>query len=143
MKFEKFKNIITDNTSNYYKINKEHYLSSGQYKIIDQGKDFIGGYTNDKNLVIETKYPVIIFGDHTRIFKYIDFPFAIGADGVKVLHVNQNNAYPKYIYYYLKSVRLPNAGYSRHFKFLKEFELPVPEKLEDQIKVCCCFIILI
>lgn len=29
----------------------------------------------------------IVFGDHTRCFKYVDFPYFMGADCVKVLKV--------------------------------------------------------
>jgi type I restriction enzyme, S subunit len=135
MRFEKFENIITDITSKYFKINKELYLPEGEFKIVDQGKDFIGGFTNDKSLVVNNSNPVIIFGDHTKTLKYIDFPFVIGADGVKVLQVNQQKAFSKYIYYFLKTVSIQDAGYSRHFKFLKEVKIPIPEKLEDQIRI--------
>jgi type I restriction enzyme S subunit len=135
MRIEKFENIITDKTSLYNKVPKESYLGQGDFIIIDQGKEFIGGYTNDKSLITDIAEPVIIFGDHTRILKFIDFPIAIGADGVKVLHINSSKAYPKYIYYYLRSIKILNAGYSRHYKFLKEVNFPIPEKIEDQIRI--------
>jgi type I restriction enzyme S subunit len=135
MKFERFKDIIIDKTSNYRKISRNDYLQEGKYIIIDQGKEFIGGYTNDIDIIVEHSSPIIIFGDHTKILKFIDFPIAIGADGVKVLYINENRAFAKYVYYYLKSLTLPDAGYSRHFKFLKEVEIPVPEKIEDQIGI--------
>ncbi len=135
MKLEKFLNIIEDQTSLYYKIPKENYLKEGGFPVIDQGKNFIAGYTNDKNKIVLTTVPSIIFGDHTRILKYVDFPFTIGADGVKVLQVNLDKAYPRYIYYYLSSIELPDAGYSRHYKYLKDIKIPIPDQLEDQIKI--------
>ena len=65
------------------KIPNKQYLDQGKYPIIDQGQEFIGGYTNDETGVI-SQLPVIVFGDHTRVFKYVDFPFVAGADGVKI-----------------------------------------------------------
>lgn len=129
-----FLSIISDITSHFNKIKKGDYLNYGEYPIIDQGKEFIAGYTNDESLVNKSDRPIIIFGDHTRIFKYVKFPIAIGADGVKVLKVN-SNIYSHYVYYFLKSVKIHDAGYSRHYKFLKDLKIPIPEKLEDQIRI--------
>lgn len=135
MKLESFNAILSDCTSKYKKIKKEDYLSEGQFPIIDQGQKFVGGYTDDGSLITDSEKELIIFGDHTKILKFIDFPIAIGADGVKVLHVNKEKADPRYIYYFLKSIKLTDAGYSRHFKFLKEINIPVPENINDQIKI--------
>jgi type I restriction enzyme S subunit len=135
MKLEPFNAILSDCTSKYNKIKKENYLAEGQFPIIDQGQKFFGGYTDDGGLITDIEKELIIFGDHTKILKFIDFPIAIGADGVKVLHVNKEKADPRYIYYFLKSVKLTDAGYSRHFKFLKEIKIPVPENMDDQIKI--------
>lgn len=129
-----FNAIITDITSKYNKIKQDNYLDDGEFPIIDQGKNFISGYYNE---IIESNnhfLPVVIFGDHTKIFKYVDFPFNIGADGVKVLNVDKQVSYTKYIYYFLKSISLPDAGYSRHFKFLKEIKIPLPS-YADQIRI--------
>ena len=135
MRFEKFSNIIEDNTSNYYKIKKEDYQPLGLFPIIDQGQVFIGGYTDDEKLIIKENLPVIIFGDHTKIFKYVDFPFTIGADGVKVLSLKNQSFNTKFYYYFLKTLRLTNAGYSRHFKYLKVCKLPIPDKVDDQLHI--------
>lgn len=135
MKLEQFKSIISDFTAKYNKIKKEDYLSDGRFPIIDQGQKFIGGYTNDETLVTDIEKEFIIFGDHTKVFKFINYPIAIGADGVKVLHINKEKANPKYIYYFLKSIKLTDAGYSRHFKFLKEIPIPIPNDIKDQIRI--------
>lgn len=129
-----FLSVISDITSQFNKIKKGDYLINGKYPIIDQGKEFIAGYTNEESYITVVEKPVIIFGDHTRVFKYIDFPIAIGADGVKVLDV-KNGINSNYIYYYLRSIKIHDAGYSRHFKFLKDLKIPVPEKLEDQTRI--------
>lgn len=130
-----FSKVLTDITSKFKKIPKKDFLNEGDFPIIDQGDNEIAGYTNNSTQINDLENPVVIFGDHTRIIKYIDFPFTIGADGVKVLSVNADIAYPLYIYYYLKFLKIPNAGYSRHFKFLKEKDILLPKEIDDQKRI--------
>ncbi len=132
-----FSDVLTDITSKYFKIPKKDFNDKGKYAIIDQSIDYIAGYTNNESKVKSNigESAVIIFGDHTRIIKYVNFPFAIGADGVKVLSVNPEAADPKYIYYFLKSINIPSAGYSRHFKFLKKKKIILPNSLTDQKRI--------
>lgn len=134
MNFEPFEDIFKDSTSNFTKVKKEDYQNVGAYPIVDQGQAFIGGYTDDENLVVKENLPVIIFGDHTKIFKYVDFPFTIGADGVKVLTLKNPKDNALFYYYFLKSIRIVDKGYSRHFKYLKEKKLPVAE-YPDQLHI--------
>jgi type I restriction enzyme, S subunit len=110
---------------NKLKIKRDDYLEHGEYPIIDQGQKFISGYTDNKSKIYSGKLPVIIFGDHTRIFKFVDFSFALGADGTKIL-IPKSNIEPKYFYYFLNNLNIPSAGYSRHFKFLKEKKIIIP-----------------
>ena len=117
-----FDDIFEDYTKYSLKISKSLYLKSGLYPIIDQGKEEIAGYS-DKNINIFDKIPVIIFGDHTRIFKYVDYPFFSGADGVKILKNTSSLFLDKYLYYSLKNFKIPNTGYNRHFKWLKDFKI--------------------
>ena len=81
-----------------------------------------------------TDVPAIIFGDHTRVIKYVNTPFFIGADGVKVIKSIDEKADYKYIYYLLSSVRIPDTGYNRHYKWLKEAILPEHNK-QQQIEI--------
>jgi type I restriction enzyme M protein len=115
------------------KVQSRYYLEIGKYPIVDQSEKFIAGYTNDESYLINIYKPVIIFGDHTRIVKYIDFNFCLGADGVKVL-VPTENLLSKYFYYVLRNVEVQNLGYSRHFKLLREKQIPLPP-LEVQQKI--------
>ncbi|MFW5883004.1 MAG: restriction endonuclease subunit S [Verrucomicrobiota bacterium] len=115
------------------KTRQKHYQIHGKYPIVDQGQELIGGYTHDKERLCKAELPVIIFGDHTKKFKYIDFPFCLGADGTKVLRP-KNGAHPKYLYYALQQAHIPEAGYSRHFKFLKQFQIPLPP-LDEQKRI--------
>ena len=128
-----FTQIFKDDTRLGHKISTSEYLTSGKYPIIDQGKHFISGYRNDKN-GLYTDIPAIIFGDHTRILKYINVPFFIGADGVKILKPKIDNCNYKYLYYALCNIKIPNTGYNRHFKWLKEANITIP-KLNIQNKV--------
>lgn len=107
------------------KIPQKEYEQSGEYPVIDQGANLIGGYTNDLDKVLHISRSAIVFGDHTKCFKYISFPFAPGADEIKVL-VPRNNVVEKYAFYACKSLRLPDRGYSRHYSFLKKNKFPLP-----------------
>lgn len=64
------------------------YKAAGLFPVIDQGASFIAGYTDDESVVHKTDLPIILFGDHTRVFKFLDFPFAAGADGTKLLRAH-------------------------------------------------------
>lgn len=128
-----FTSEVDDQTGGNVKTQQKEYLPAGAYPIVDQGQQLVGGYTDDEKRLCKADLPVIIFGDHTKIFKYIDFPFCLGADGTKVLRP-KNGADPKYLYYVLQQAHIPEAGYSRHFKFLKQFQIPLPT-LDEQKRI--------
>lgn len=129
----KFSDVFIDETKKGFKIHASNYLQIGRYPIIDQGQSDIAGYTNLENGVFNN-IPAIIFGDHTRIIKYIDKPFFLGADGVKILKSKIEDVNYKYLYYCLLNAKIPNTGYNRHFKWLKQLEIPLPS-LEEQRKI--------
>ena len=106
----------------------------GRFPVVDQGQKFVAGYCDDESRVIDFDLPLIIFGDHTRCFKYVDFPFVLGADGTKVLLPNKELFDPKFYYFALLSLDLPSRGYNRHFNMLKERRLPLPP-LSEQKKI--------
>lgn len=108
-----------------------HYLPAGAISVVDQGEGEIGGYTDDLDLAYEGPLPVVIFGDHTRRVKYVDFPFAVGAQGVKILRPREG-LHPRYAAFALDSVVLPDRGYGRHFALLRKVTLPVPP-LDSQV----------
>jgi type I restriction enzyme S subunit len=122
------------------KVGRKHQIPAkeiapiGAFPVVDQGQDFISGYCDDPEKVIDFDLPLIIFGDHTRCFKFVDFPFVLGADGTKVLLPNKKLYDPKFYYFALKSLDIPSRGYNRHFKFLKERSLPLPP-LPEQNKI--------
>ncbi len=106
------------------KIASQDFKESGRFPIISQEEAFISGYWDNPEDVFHINKPVVIFGDHSRHIKYVDFDFVIGADGVKILSpVKSINA--KYFYYFLKWLDIPSLGYSRHYKALKEKSVKV------------------
>lgn len=121
-----FEEIFTDKTKYGVKVQTSEYGKQGKYIIIDQGQSQIAGYTDREEGVFE-ELPVIVFGDHTRTIKYVDKPFFLGADGVKVLRSKDSNANYKYLYYALKSAKIPDTGYNRHFKWLKKIQINYPD----------------
>ena len=126
----RFSDLFLDVTKDGHKIPKENYLSKGKYPIIDQGQEYIAGYSDEAEGLYED-VPAIIFGDHTRIIKYVDRPCFLGADGVKLLKAKDTASNYKYLYYALCHARIPNTGYNRHFKWLKEVDIRLPNKYEQ------------
>jgi type I restriction enzyme S subunit len=120
-----FDEVFEDKTKYGTKIKTDEYHTKGKYLIIDQGQEEVAGYTDLEEGVF-TDVPAIIFGDHTRTIKYVDEPFFLGADGVKVLKSKFKDANYKYLYYVLKNAKIPNTGYNRHFKWLKEVSIEYP-----------------
>ncbi|MDG6471157.1 restriction endonuclease subunit S [Glaesserella parasuis] len=106
-------------------------LSVGKYPVIDQGAEYISGYFNDETKVIPVENKVIVFGDHTRNFKLIDFDFIVGADGVKIFQPAKDID-PDFFYYQCLSLNLPNKGYHRHFRYLKECDFIYPSFSQQQ-----------
>ena len=58
-------------------------------------------------------------------------PFFIGADGVKILRPTNIKDNPKYLYYALQAAKIPNLGYSRHFKVVKELQICIYSRDEQ------------
>ena len=114
------------------KIQKKNFLEKGLFPLLSQEENFISGYWNNETDIfkIENK-PIIIFGDHTRVVKYIDFDFVIGADGVKILRPICI-IHPKYFYYFLLSKRPNSLGYARHFRLLKDLLICFPPLTEQK-----------
>ena len=113
------------------KIKSNDYLTSGIYPVIDQGQKFIGGYTNATNVFPKGEY--IIFGDHTCIVKFVDFEFAQGADGIKIIQTKSDEILPKFLYYCMSNVRI-ESSYARHWSKMKAIEIPIPP-IETQKKI--------
>jgi type I restriction enzyme S subunit len=59
----------------------------------------------------------------------------LGADGVKILEP-RHDIDARFAFHFLGTIRLPeDAGYSRHFKFLKRETVPVPHSIAEQRRI--------
>jgi restriction modification system DNA specificity domain protein len=128
-----FLDVMYDDTKNARKIKSRDYNNEGKYPIIDQSSKNVISYTDEIDGLYKD-VPVIIFGDHTRRFKLVEEPFFIGADGTKVLKLCSSVYDYKFIYYYLLHKKIPDTGYNRHFKWVKEIEFPeIPRSIQSDI----------
>ena len=124
---------VIDKVTIVFKVKQKEYLADGKFPIIDQGQNLIGGYTNDEKLLVNTEFPVIVFGDHTKVKKYIDFPFVAGADGTKIIKPKKEFfSEPKLFYYFLHCLKLPDKGYARHFQYLLKSDISIPPLATQQ-----------
>ena len=113
---------------NTVKILNKDIKAFGKYPVIDQSQDFICGFTDDEKSILNPQDAHIIFGDHTRIVKLVNFKYARGADGTQVI-LSNNERMPNYLFYQIiNQIDLSSYGYARHFKFLKEFPIILPDK---------------
>ena len=128
-----FDEAVEDASGGNIKTKQNDYAEVGEFPIVDQGKALIAGYTDDEAALCKVPLPVVIFGDHTRCLKFVDFPFGMGADGVKVLKPKAGLD-ANFLYHYLRQIKLPDGGYDRHFKYLKRETVPLPP-LEEQRRI--------
>ena len=110
-------------------VTANNYRTSGIIPIIDQSRNYIAGYTDDAECLVKVTVPYIVFGDHTRILKYIPFSFAKGADGTQLIMSNDLERMPQTLFYNsLIGIDLSNYSYARHFKYLKEEFVLLPSE---------------
>ncbi len=113
------------------KIQRKDFLTDGAYPIVSQEEAFINGYWDEEADLFKVTTPVVIFGDHTKVLKYVDFDFVLGADGVKLLQPREF-LQPKFFYYQLQTANLDSLGYARHYRLLKELVVGYPSRTEQQ-----------
>lgn len=125
---KKVKDVL-EKTKRTKQVTANNYQEKGCTPIIDQSKKYIAGYTNDEECVIKVIIPYIVFGDHTRVLKFVPFTFARGADGTQLIKSNDLERMPQCLLYNsLINIDLSNYNYARHFKYLKEEIILIPTK---------------
>ena len=128
---KRFDDCFEHIASKEYQIQSTDYLNGGHYEVVDQGQNDVVGYTNDKAHLFKVPHGgVIIFGDHTRIVKYRQKDFVVGADGTQLLVGKEANT--RFLSMVLQCKDIPNLGYARHFKFVKEGRYHLPSTLAEQ-----------
>ena len=135
-------NIGTKNNQ----IKQSEILQKGKYPVVSQSMNKIEGYSDEESKLLEIgSQSVIVFGDHSKTLKLIDFDFIIGADGTKIMVPILMN--PEYLFYVLNynAIIMRDRGYSRHFQFLKEKLIPLPplgeqkrivDRIEELLPYC-------
>ncbi len=114
------------------KISEDQIMDSGMIPVITQESDrLIAGYTNIKEAISDL--PIVVFGDHTCVFKYVDFPFVRGADGTQLLKTDESVIMSRFLCGYLQTLDIEHEGkYERHFKYLKQMKIPVLPLVEQK-----------
>ncbi len=125
-----FTKILKVEPMKKFQIKSSEILNDGPYKVVDQGKELLAGFSDKKSKVFVTD-GIIVYGDHTTIVKFVDFNFIVGADGTKVLKQTKGENI-KYLYYCLDFNNVKAEGYKRHFSIVKQLYLPVPCREEQQ-----------
>lgn len=117
-------------------VRSSDYLASGEIPVVDQSSQFIAGYIEDSHRAFAGQLPVVVFGDHTRETKFVDFPFAAGADGTQIL-APRSGIDEKYLYYLVLSASslIGNFGYDRHLKHLRRHCVVFPEDADEQASI--------
>lgn len=114
------------------------YQSEGEFPIIDQSPDFLCGWTNNRDGVIDRQLPVIVFGDHTCTLKFVERPFVQGADGIKIFRSDQKVDIA-FLFYALQANPVMQEGYKRHFSMLREKTIAYPGKESgEQQRIAAC-----
>ena len=129
-----FDDVLIDDTKNGFKLDSSNYSNLGKIAIVDQGQKRICGYINAVDGKAPWSKEAIIFGDHTEMLKYINFPFYLGADGTKLLSP-KNGWNTRFLYHYLDINYHKRLGYMRHFKYLKKMSFIKPD-LDRQEEFC-------
>ena len=116
---------ILDKYPSTKRFDSSEYLTMGQYPIIDQGESYIVGFTNEEENIL-FKTPAVVFGDHSTRVKFVATPFGRGAEGTQILYSSHPCVSIWYLYCTVIALEIPNPGYSRHFKYLKELPIIIP-----------------
>ena len=114
------------------KLKTSEYEERGILPVIDQGQAFVAAYTNQESKRISVPGPVVVFGDHTRAMKYVDFDFVAGADGIKILCPVE--VWPRFFYVALLSLPVEDRGYGRHYRSLINNLVALPP-IEEQRRI--------
>lgn len=117
-----------------FKLTDDDIKKEGRNPVVSQDKEYIVGFSDMQDTKLSNP-PYIVFGDHTECIKYVKTPFLQGADGIKILKVNNENEISnEFLYYALLQCYNKTGFYERHFKGLRKTFIPLYKK-EIQEKI--------
>ena len=120
------------------KLQTSEYSAKGKFPIVDQSQEAFCGWTDDVEALVAASLPLVVFGDHTCALKFVQRPFAQGADGIKILHAKPAIS-PAFLFQSLSHEPLVMEDYKRHFSMLKERAVYFPEiNSGEQHKIAEC-----
>ena len=125
---QRVKDIFRTIPTKKYQIKQSEILKEGLYPVVSQSKKLIEGYSSSKDKLYQHSKPIIVFGDHTRIVKLIDFDFVVGADGVKLMDPIYIDSEFGFLCLKFCCLDLKNRGYSRHYSHLQNMYVGIPDK---------------
>ena len=129
---KRFEEVFQRLNGKLHQVPASEYNAHGLHPVIDQGQLFIVAFSNRTDKLFKCPADgVIVFGDHTRVVKYVTMDFLIGADGTQLLATQGSNV-TQFFFYQLLAKEIPDTGYNRHFKFLKEATWAVPTLAEQR-----------
>lgn len=129
---KRFEEVFQRLNGKLHQVPASEYNEHGLHPVIDQGQHFIVAFSNRTDKLFKCPADgVIVFGDHTRTVKYATMDFLIGADGTQLLATQGSNV-TQFFFYQLLAKEIPDTGYNRHFKFLKEATWAVPTLAEQR-----------
>lgn len=122
---------VVDTVTCPIKLTKKEYQVTGKIPIVDQGEQFIAGYSDNEKYLEKDEY--IIFGDHSEHVKYVDFAFIQGADGLKILKP-KSGIKAKYLYYCFCNFYKREGSYKRHWSKARTTLIPIPPlEIQEEI----------
>ena len=134
-----FSKVVKTLSSRGNQIPAKEICERGRFPVVTQSKNsLIDGYSEEESKLVPKAFlPLLVFGDHTRFLKYVDFQFIVGADGTKLIRPKDDGFVNcSYLYYVLRALvpETKDRGYSRHFQFLKKLMIPVPP-IHEQCRI--------
>lgn len=102
----------------------------GLYPVVDQGQAFIRGYCDLPEHLVKISSPVVLFGDHTRNVKLVNFDFIPGAEGVCLIEP-KSNITSSFLFLHAQAAEVPSRGYGRHFRLLQAIPVLLPPLSEQ------------
>jgi len=105
---------------------------AGGFPVVQQGDEPVLGLANGSPFV--NYESVVLFGDHTLSLYKPRHPFFVASDGVKILDT-KSGLDGDYFFALLNFRRPKSEGYKRHYSILKNVQVVIAQKGDEQTKI--------